>query len=122
MRAYRIIATQALTRAHFQIPVRAKNLSTLLECILNLACCEQRRSTCIRPIILVVRMQQSKLVVICDSRVECADRQLQCTAHLVDPSYTLQADGVLFGVAHVDICETFLYPRLQNVGLCYLNV
>jgi hypothetical protein len=67
-------------------------------------------------------MEQSKLVVVYDRCVECADRQLKRTAHLINPSYTLETCSVLLRVAHAYICKAFLYARLQNVRFRDLNV
>ena len=63
-------------------------------------------------------MQQPELVVIDDGRIEGANRQLQRPSYLVDPRNALEADSVFFCVAHVDVCETFLHARLQNIRLC----
>ena len=111
-----------LTNPNLQIPIRAQNLPTLLERVLNLARREQRRGRGVRPVILGLVVQEAKLVVVDDGRVEGADGELQAAAHVVDPGDALQPDVVLLRVAHVDVGEALLDPRLQNVRLCDFDV
>lgn len=102
--------------------MRTQDFAALLQCILDFAGCEKCRSCRVCPVVLVICVQQPELVVIDDGRVEGANRQLQRSPDLVDPRDALEAYRVFFCIAHVDVCETFLHARLQNVRLCDFNV